>query len=262
MRSAARPTRQPGRSRPHPPKPKGLQEAWLEAGPRLADRLYWAPSCPPGTRTVREHLRAGGQILRTWPLSPSCSPASRGPCPREPRPSSADRPGRYDSLDRPAPRRRHRPHLRSGRPDPARRLSRRTVRHHRQGPLTPAPEPGRGGTRLARRRKQSTRRGQRLSTGGDQACPETAAHGDLTRPRGLEHGNRGDLPGSGKSCNKGNTSGMRALGYSSACSVSGQPSGPRIAERRMQGDSTRTCGCRLSDTASRPARAARTHDPW
>jgi len=51
------------------------------------------------------------------------------------RPSSADRPGRYGNPDRPAPRWRHRPHLRSGPPDPARWRSRRAVCHHRQGPL-------------------------------------------------------------------------------------------------------------------------------
>jgi hypothetical protein len=38
---------------------------------------------------------------------------------------------------------------------------------------------------------------------------------------GLEHGNRCDFPGSGKSCNKSNTTGADAPGYSAACSLSG-----------------------------------------
>ncbi len=41
-------------------------------------------------------------------------------------------------------------------------------------------------------------------------------------PRGgLEHGFRCDFPGSGKSCNKSNTSGPSVPGYSAACSLFG-----------------------------------------
>ena len=52
---------------------------------------------------------------------------------------------------------------------------------------------------------------------------------------GLEHGNRCDLPGSGKSCNKGNRNGADAPGYPAACSLSGPLPGVCVAERQMRG---------------------------
>jgi hypothetical protein len=47
---------------------------------------------------------------------------------------------------------------------------------------------------------------------------------------GLEHGNRCDLPGSGKSCNKGNTSRGHVPGYSAACSLFRPPPGLLMRE--------------------------------
>jgi hypothetical protein len=41
----------------------------------------------------------------------------------------------------------------------------------------------------------------------------------LVSEGGLEHGNRGDFPGPGKSCNQGNKSGARAHGHSARCSL-------------------------------------------
>jgi len=49
---------------------------------------------------------------------------------------------------------------------------------------------------------------------------------------GLEHGNRCDLPGSGKSCNKGNSTGADASGYSATCSISGSLPGLCMAGPR------------------------------
>ena len=46
---------------------------------------------------------------------------------------------------------------------------------------------------------------------------------------GLEHGNRCDLPGSGKSCSKGNTSRADESGYPAACSLFRPLPGPLTA---------------------------------
>jgi len=54
---------------------------------------------------------------------------------------------------------------------------------------------------------------------------------------GLEHGFRCDFPGSGKSCNKGNTTGANAPGYSAKCSLSGPPPGLCMAGRQVRGAS-------------------------
>jgi putative transposase len=65
-----------------------------------------------------------------------------------------DQPGRYGSPDRPAPRRRRRPHLRLGRQNPARR--RCAVRHHRQGRHRHSLTPERGKEdRLEKARKRA-----------------------------------------------------------------------------------------------------------
>jgi len=50
--------------------------------------------------------------------------------------------------------------------------------------------------------------------------PENRRLWGITVSEGLEHGNRGDFPGPGKSCNQGNKSGAPAHGYSARCSLS------------------------------------------
>ena len=56
------------------------------------------------------------------------------------------------------------------------------------------------------------------------------SRGEMSCPRGgLEHGNRCDLPGSGKSCNKSNKSRVGALGYPAACSLFRPPPGLYMA---------------------------------
>ena len=51
---------------------------------------------------------------------------------------------------------------------------------------------------------------------------------------GLEHGFRCDLPGSGKSCNKSNTTGADAPGHSAACSLSRPLPGLHMAVRQVR----------------------------
>jgi site-specific DNA recombinase len=121
--------------------PRGLRPVRPQAGISVVQqqtRLQVPPRPhqrdPPRTRTAPEHLRARGpdHAAPSRDRHPARRP-SRDPCPREPRPGSANKPGRDGSPDRPAPRRRSPPHLRPGRPDPAHQRSRCSVRHHRQG---------------------------------------------------------------------------------------------------------------------------------
>ncbi len=116
-----------------------LESAWSNGKPAHRCRHGHTSATRPEQDGPATPTCARTRSCRTWPRSPSCSPARPGPRPREPRPSSADRPGRYSSPDRPAPRRRSPPHLRPGRPDPAHQRSRCSVRHHRQGSLTAEP---------------------------------------------------------------------------------------------------------------------------
>src|SRR6266702_2353540 len=69
---------------------------------------------------------------------------------------------------------------------------------------------------------------------------------------GLEHGNAGNLPGSGKSCNKGNKSGADAPAYSATCSLFVSPPGLRIAGAAGAGICPRTA----DHTARLPPSAA------
>ena len=84
-----------------------LESAWSNGKPAYRCRHGYTSATRPEPGRPAEHLRAGGPD----PAAPGRDrhPARR-PCrdprPREPRPSSADRPGRYGSPDRPAPRRR------------------------------------------------------------------------------------------------------------------------------------------------------------
>ena len=55
----------------------------------------------------------------------------------------------------------------------------------------------------------------------------------------LEHGNWCDLPGSGKSCNKSNTSGADAPGYSATCSLLFRHLACASLRRRVPGRLTR-----------------------
>src|SRR5207248_11382817 len=84
--------------------------------------------------------------------------------------------------------------------------------------------------------------GGSLRPGDIPACPETGKYGVLMCPR-LEHGNRCDFPGSGKSCNNSNTVWARPLRYSAACSLSGPLPGLCMTWQQVPG----TCSVPLSD---------------
>ena len=73
--------------------------------------------------------------------------------------------------------------------------------------------------------------------------------------RGLEHGNRCDFPGSGKSCNKSNTTGADAPEYSAACSVSGPLPGVYVTVRQARASALLVAAPPVS--GSRAARAGR-----
>ena len=103
-------------------------------------------------------------------------------------------PARIRRPDRPAQDRRRHPDLRPGHADHTRWRMPSSSGHHRRRPLTsPESSPER------RPSSHSTRSGRRPGPGDVSACPQTAAHGELTCPR-LEHADAGNLPGSGKSC--------------------------------------------------------------
>ena len=119
-----------------------LESAWSYGRPAYRCRHGYAsatvpdPARPKNTYVREDQILPHLAALAILLAGPAGKPVrgSRGP-------GAADRPGRHGSAHRPAARRRHRPHLRPGWPDPARRRSRRAGGHHRHGrrrhPLTP-----------------------------------------------------------------------------------------------------------------------------
>jgi hypothetical protein len=100
-----------------------LESTWSSAGPPTGAATV-TPAPLARTRTGRRTpTSAKTRSSRTWPPSPSASPAMPGGPSGEPWPDAADRPGRHGSAHRPTARRRHRPDLRPAWPDPARRRS-------------------------------------------------------------------------------------------------------------------------------------------
>ena len=124
-----------------------LESAWSNGKPAYRCRHgYTSATRPDPGRPKNTYVREDQILPHLAAIAILLAGPAGTPGPREPQPSSADRPGRYGSPDRPAARRRRRPHLRPGRPDPARRRPRRAVRHHRQRTTdTHAPEPEKGG---------------------------------------------------------------------------------------------------------------------
>ena len=79
--------------------------------------------------------------------------------------------------------------------------------------------------------------------------------GNTVSEGGLEHANRCDLPGSGKSCNKSNTTGADAPGHSAACSLSRPLPGLYMAVRQVRASAPAPVTVAPSGTDSWAARA-------
>jgi site-specific DNA recombinase len=99
-----------------------LESAWSNGKPAYRCRHgHTSATRPDQDRPKNTYVREDQILPHLAAIAILLAGPAGKPGRREPRPTAGDRPGRYGSPDRPAARRWHRPHLRPGRPDPARR---------------------------------------------------------------------------------------------------------------------------------------------